>query len=179
MYFHPGTHDFVAFDMAWGGMRHPRIPVYLSANSGHGGRGHKATERGGQNKSAFLLQHFFEGVGTMLEPPSVDTELRGGKLLVTVRFAPGSGAESGRIWWMYDRAPDGSDAYIRELFPDDTWKDMTPDARKDAWTAEIDLKKGASHIDFFSSHRKTLSYKGRPYPTYISCPYTRVPLAGR
>ncbi|MFP6668010.1 MAG: hypothetical protein VB876_11895, partial [Pirellulales bacterium] len=36
--FHPGTHDFVAYDLAWGGQHHPTIPIYLRANSGHGKR---------------------------------------------------------------------------------------------------------------------------------------------
>ena len=59
MLFHPGTHDMVAFDMAWGGKNHPSIPVYLGANSGHGKRGHPKTERDQQNKAAFMLKHFF------------------------------------------------------------------------------------------------------------------------
>ncbi|MCP4512454.1 MAG: hypothetical protein GY826_39335 [Fuerstiella sp.] len=51
------------------------------------------------------------------------------------------------------------------------------DAEK-AWTAEIELKKRASHIDFFSNHRKTITYKSVEYPTYISSPYTRMRLTG-
>jgi hypothetical protein len=58
MLFHPGTHDFVAFDMAWGGKHHPTIPVYLGANSGHGKRGHPKTERDQQNKSGVYAQTF-------------------------------------------------------------------------------------------------------------------------
>ena len=83
-------------------------------------------------------------------------------------------AESGRIWWMYDRGPDGSAAYIRELFGDDQWKEMEYDSGKSIWTVEIDLKSTASHIDFFSNHRKTIQYKSKDYPTYISSPYTRL-----
>ena len=59
MLFHPGTHDMVAYDMAWGGAHHPSIPVYLGANSGHGKKGHPKIERDQQNKPAFLLRHFF------------------------------------------------------------------------------------------------------------------------
>jgi hypothetical protein len=77
---------------------------------------------------------------------------------------------------MYNRAPDGSIAYIRELFPDDQWKEMAYDADKNVWAVEIDLEANASHIDFFSNHRKTIRYKSRSYPTYISSPYTRVRL---
>lgn len=113
----------------------------------------------------------------MLESPSVDYKVKGKKLLVAVKFKPGSKAESGRIWWMYDRGPDGSAAYIRELLPDDQWKEMKYDARKNVWTVEIDLKANASHIDFISNHRKTIQYKSKDYPTYISSPYTRVRIA--
>ncbi|MHC4519130.1 MAG: hypothetical protein ACYTAS_11105 [Planctomycetota bacterium] len=177
LYFHPGTHDFVAFDIAWGGRHYPQIPIYLKANSGHGkGQGHPASERNEQNKAAFLLHHFFPGVGPLLESPSVDYAIEGRKLLVTVKFKPGSRAESGRIWWMYDRGPDGSLVYVDELFPDDQWKEMKYEAAKNAWTVEIDLQANASHIDFFSNHRKTIRYKSKDYPTYISSPYTRVPI---
>jgi len=175
LYFHPGTHDFVAFDIAWGGRHYAQIPLYLKANSGHGIReGHPASEKDAQNKAAFLLQHFFSGVDPMLESPSVDYQINGKKLLVAVQFKPSSQAESGRIWWMYNRGPDGSNAYIEELFPDEQWQDMTYDAAKKAWCAEIDLKTNASHIDLFSNHCKTVRYKSKDYPTYISSPYTRV-----
>ncbi len=178
LYFHPGTHDFVAFDVPWGGQRYPQIPVYLKANTGHGKRKpHPASEKNDQNKAAFLLQHFFSGVEPMLESPSVDYKVKGRKLLVAVRFKPGSKAESGRIWWMYDRGPDGSAAYIRELFPDDQFKQMKYNAQKNVWTVEIGLEANASHIDFFSNHRKTIHYKSKDYPTYISSPYTRLRIA--
>ena len=110
MLFHPGTHDFVAFDMFWGGKHHPTIPVYLGANSGHGKRGHPETERDQQNKAGFLLKHFFpnEVKGDLLAPPQVKSKQKGKTLAVSVSFAPGSAEESGRIWWIFDRAPDGS-----------------------------------------------------------------------
>ena len=71
MLFRPGTHDFVAFDMAWGGKHHPTIPIYLGANTGHGKRGHPKTERDQQNKAGFMLKHFFpdEVKGDLLAPP--------------------------------------------------------------------------------------------------------------
>ncbi len=175
--FHPGTHDFVAFDLAWGGAHYPQIPVYLRANSGHGKRRERGqAEEREQNKAAFLLGHFFTGVSPLLEPPTVATRRTGGKLSITVTFPVGSEAESGRIWWMYDRGPDGSVAYIRDPFPADQWKDMKLDAKRKAWTVEIELDTGASRIDFFSNHRKTVRYGNRPYETYLSCPYTRVAL---
>ena len=122
------------------------------------------------------MGHFFTGVSPLPEPPTVATRRTGGKLSITVTFPVGSEAESGRIWWMYDRGPDGSVAYIRDPFPADQWKDMKLDAKRKAWTVEIELDTGASRIDFFSNHRKTVRYGNRPYETYLSCPYTRVAL---
>ena len=177
MLFHPGTHDFSAYDLAWGGAHYPQIPIYLRANSGHGQKkGHPMSEKKVGNKMAFLLHHFFGGKEGLLKPPSVKTVQKGSTLLVTVKFPKGSKAESGRIWWMYDRGPDGSNAYIRDLFPGDQYKEMKFDSKAKDWRAEIDLKPGATHIDFFSNHRKTIEYNSMDYPTYISCPYSRVEL---
>ncbi len=173
--FQPGTHDYVAYDVPWGGENYPRIPVYLEINSGHGKKEKSpSAENIEQNKAAFLIHHFFEGVEPMLDSPSVDYRRRNGKLLVEVRFPNGSTAESGRIWWMFNRGPDGSQAYIRDLFPDDLWQDMEYDGTRNVWTTEIGLKPGASHVDFFSNHLKTINYRNKSYSTYISCPYTRV-----
>jgi hypothetical protein len=176
MLFHPGTHDFVAFDMAWGGKHHPTIPVYLGANSGHGKRGHPKTERDQQNKSGFMLKHFFpdKTKGDLLAPPQVKSELKAKTLKVSVSFAPGSDEESGRIWWIFDRAPDGSPNYISEMIPDNQTMEMKRQGNQ--WTATIKLDPKAKRIDFFSNHRKTLRYKGSPYRTYMSSPYTRVNL---
>ncbi|MDA8823962.1 hypothetical protein N9N41_05645 [Opitutales bacterium] len=177
MLFHPGTHDFVAFDMAWGGKHHPTIPVYLGANSGHGKRGHPKTERDQQNKSGFMLKHFFpdETKGDLLAPPQVKSQRKDKTLNVNVSFDPGSGEESGRIWWIFDRAPDGSPNYISEMIPDEQTMEMKRQGNQ--WTATINLDPKAKRIDFFSNHRKTLRYKESPYRTYISSPYTRVILA--
>lgn len=178
--FHPGTHDFVAYDIAWGGKHHPTIPIYLGANTGHGQkRGHPAKERDEQNKAAFLLEHFFDDVAPLLAAPTVQQQVVDNTLEVTVRFKPDSGEESGRIWWIYDRPIDGSTGYLSEMIPAENWADMQYDKQRNAWTAEIDLDPNATRIDFFSNHRKTVRYQGRTYPTYISCPYTRVELQGR
>ncbi len=177
LFFHPGTHDFVAFDIAWGGKHHPGIPLYLRTNSGHGIRErHPAREKDEENKTAFLLNHFFGGKDSFLEPPAVSTSIEGKRLSVTVTFKPDSRAESGRIWWMFDRGPDGSAAYITDTFPDEQWKDMKFDSDKNAWTAEIDLALGASRIDFFSNHRKTIRHGSEKHSSYLSSPYTRVSL---
>lgn len=177
MLFHPGTHDMVAFDMAWGGAHHPDIPIYLGANTGHGKRGHPKLERDQQNKAAFLLRHFFlEKVsGPLLEPPTVESTLVDDTSLeVVVRFPKDAMEESGRIWWMFDRAPDGSPEYLAELIPDDNFAEMHFDRRRDAWIAEIELPPQAKQVDFFTNHRKSIRYGDQSYPTYISSPYTRV-----
>ena len=176
MLFHPGTHDFVAFDMAWGGKHHPTIPVYLGANSGHGKRGHPNTERDQQNKAGFMLKHFFPNKvkGELLAPPQVKSELKSKTLEVSVTFAPGSAEESGRVWWIFDRAPDGSPSYMSEMIPDNQTMEMKRQGNE--WTVTIKLDPKAKRIDFFSNHRKTLRYKESPYRTYISSPYTRVNL---
>lgn len=177
MLFHPGTHDFSACDLSWGGARYPSIPIYLKANSGHGHKKrHPKAETDEKNKTAFLLHHFFSGKDPLLEPPAIKTRISRKKLLVAVQFASGSKAESGRIWWMYDRAPDGSNAYIRDLIPDDQWMDMKYNADTRTWNAEIQIKSDASHIDLFSNHRKTITCKSVRYPTYVSSPYTRIEL---
>jgi len=174
MLFHPGTHDFVAFDMAWCGEHYPQIPIYLKANTGHGKRGHPAGEKDEANLAAFLLNHFFGTSEPLLKPPTLSHELKDGALVVTVKFRPESGEDSGRIWWMFDRGLDGSEAYLRDMFPDDQWKDMTHDPATHTWTVAIPLEPGAAHIDVFSNHGKTVRYKGGEYRTYISSPYTRV-----
>lgn len=178
MLFHPGTHDMVAYDVPWSTMNYPTIPVYLSPNSGHGKKPN--VSRGEQreaNKTALLLGHFFEGVEPLLESPSSEHSVKDGRLTVSVKFKPDSGDESGRIWWMFDRAPDGTPQYLSELFPDDQSKDMTRDD-KGVWSVLIDLKPGATSVDFFSTYRKTIRYNSVDYPTSISSPYTRASLRG-
>lgn len=176
MLFHPGTHDSVAYDIAWGGAHHQDIPIYLGANTGHGKRGHPKREQDQQNKTAFLLKHFFpdQVQGELLLPPVTSHQITNETLKVMVKFPRHSKAESGRIWWMFDRAPDGSPNYLNELIPNENVAEMQYDATARAWTAEIEMKSGISHIDFFSNHRATLRHKGDSYATYLSCPYTRV-----
>ncbi len=174
--FHPGTHDFVAFDLAWGGKNYPEVPVYLRANSGHGIRKpHPAAERGEQNKAAFLLRHFFGGEG-LLPTPRVKSHADEDKVEIKVIFPEGVKAQSGQIWWMYDRGPDGSAAYLGELFPDDQSAPMKFQAKDNSWNFTLPREAGKKHIDFFSNHRKTIRRNGRAYNTYISSPYTRVSL---
>jgi len=174
--FHPGTHDFVAFDLPWGGAHFPQIPVYLQANTGHGYKnGLPVGDRRQENLPAFLLDHFFKDMEPMLEAPILTYDLKNASLKVTVKFKAGSGENSGRIFWMFDRAPEGSVAYLEELFPEDQWKEMdqTP---KGEWIAEIQLPEGVRNIDFFSTHGKLLHRKNRSYQSYLSSPYTRLML---
>ena len=179
MLFHPGTHDIVAYDMAWGGTHHPSIPIYLGANSGHGKKGHPEIEHDQQNKAALLLRHFFpdEFSETLLSSPTIETKVENDVLRVTVRFPPNAGEETGRIWWIYDRGPDGSPRYLKELIPDNNSKEMGREAKTGAWTTEIKIDPSATRIDVFSNHRKTMKYREFNYPTYISSPYTRVELS--
>lgn len=176
MLFHPGTHDMVAFDMAWGGKNHPSIPVYLGANSGHGKRGHPKTERDQNNKAAFMLKHFFPNQvkGDLLAPPQVQHTVKGKTIEVTITFPEGSQEESGRIWWIFDRAPDGSPNYLTEMIPDDQTMEMKKQGQ--SWSASIPLNSRANRIDFFSNHRKTLRYGEDSFRSYLSSPYTRVEL---
>ncbi|MEM7235762.1 MAG: hypothetical protein AAF517_26570, partial [Planctomycetota bacterium] len=174
--FHPGTHDFVAFDLAWGGTRHPTIPVYLAANSGHGKRqGHPNKERDERNRDAFLIQHFFDGVEPLLTPPSIHHRREKDRLVVSVRFRKTSSEESGRIWWIFDRPQDGSFGYLKEMIPDENSAEMKR-GESGAWVVEIPLEASAKRIDVFSNHRKTIRYGGKSYATYLSSPYTRVKL---
>jgi len=179
MLFHPGTHDMVAYDLAWGGTHHPDIPVYLGANTGHGKKGHPRLERDQANLPAFLLRHFFpeQVEDTLLSPPKIEYATDDGIFRVKVHFPKDSGEESGRLCWMQDRAPDGSPRYLSEMIPDANSIEMIHDPVPGHWAAEITLNSAASRIDFFSNHRKTVRYGGKAYTTYLSSPYTRVELS--
>jgi hypothetical protein len=97
----------------------------------------------------------------------------GDKLKIHVRFENGPQAESGRIWWMYDRAPAGSAPFLHVPISEDQWADMERDPKTGAWTATIPLQEGASRVDFFSNHGKVVN----GYQHYLSSPYTRVELS--
>ena len=97
----------------------------------------------------------------------------GDKLKIHVRFENGPQAESGRIWWMYDRAPAGSAPFLHVPIPEDQWADMEWDPKTGSWTATIPLQEWASRVDFFSNHGKVVN----EYQQYLSSPYTRVELS--
>ena len=170
--FQPGTHDYVAYDVLWGAQNHPQLPVYYKPNGGHTQTPHVAAAKDEQNKDAFLWHHFFGG-DPLLKPPTSSHKVDKDKLRVSVRFNEGPQPISGRIWWIYDRAPAGSAPFLHVQIPEDQWMDMECDAKTGAWTAAIPLKDGFSRIDFFSNHG--LEVNG--YKQYLSSPYTRVELS--
>jgi len=171
MLFQPGTHDWVAYDILWGAQNHPQLPVYHAPNGGHEMQKHHAAESD-ENLQAFLWNHFFGGE-PLLSPPTSSHEVMGDKLSVSVRFSEGPQPISGRIWWMYDRAPAGSAPFLHVPIPEDQWADMKRDPKTGSWTATIPLKEGASRIDFFSNH----GHMANGYQQYHSSPYTRVELS--
>jgi len=172
MLFQPGTHDWVAYDILWGAQNHPRLPVYYAANGGHGQQNHPSAESDNENLQAFLWNHFFGGE-PLLSPPTSSHKVIGDKLKITVSFENGPKAESGRIWWMYDRAPAGSAPFLHEPIPKDQWADMKRDTKTGEWTATIPLKDGFERIDFFTNH----GHITNGYKQYLSSPYTRVELS--
>jgi len=172
MLFQPGTHDWVAYDVLWGAQNHPQLPVYYKPNGGHKQKPHGAAFKDNQNTEAFLWYHFF-GCESMLAPPSSSHKVDKDKLTVSVRFNKGPQPISGRIWWIYDRAPEGSAPFLHVQIPEDQWMDMEYDKKTGTWTVTILLKDGFERIDFFSNHG--LEVNG--YKQYLSSPYTRVELS--
>jgi hypothetical protein len=177
LWFEPGTHDFVAYDVPYGGEHYPEIPMYLKVNSGHGIKSrHPGQERDVQNKQAWLLEHYFEEVEDLLSPPKVSTQQKEKYLQVEVCFSENEKAESGRLFWMYNRGPDGSLAYINDLFHSEDWSEMSYDKNKKAWMAKIPISKDVDKVDFFSNHRKAIQFNSKTYLNYISSPYQSIEL---
>ncbi|MBK1879905.1 dienelactone hydrolase family protein [Pelagicoccus mobilis] len=170
--FEPGTHDYVAYDIVWGAQNHPQVPVYYQPNGGHHQTPHVATAKDEQNRDAFLWHHFFGG-DSLLSPPASSHKVEKDKLTVRVSFEEGPQPTDGRIWWMYDRAPEGSAPFMLTPIPEDQWADMERDPKNGSWSVTIPLKDGASRIDFFSNH----GHRANGYQQYLSSPYTRVKLS--
>ena len=170
--FTPGTHDYVAFDVLWGAQNHPQLPVYYEPNGGHSQTPHVAAAKDEENKQAFLWNHFFGG-DPLLKPPKSSHKVDKDKLNVSVSFNEGPKPISGRIWWIYDRAPAGSAPFLHVQIPQDQWADMERDPKTGSWTATIPLQEGASRVDFFTNH----GHMSNGYKQYLSSPYTRVELS--
>ncbi|WP_187357942.1 hypothetical protein [Pontiella desulfatans] len=178
MLFEPGTHDFVCFDVAWGGEHYPGIPVFYQPNSGHGKKSkHPGAIQGVQNHDALLLYHFFPGeTDSLLSVPEMEIHRENDEVVVTVKFAENDPAEGGRLYWMFDRPPEGSDAYLKLLIPDDNWMEMKWDEEKTGWSGRIPVRDGSTSIDLFSCHWKHVEAPLRTLQTAISSPYKRVVL---
>ena len=165
----PGSHDWVAYDVPTASQMLPDLRTYIQPNAGHSRRGHLDSPDEAQAKSAFFAQ-IFAGGDKGLEVPTLITNQDGNTLEVTVTFPEGGEPEDSRIFWMYDRGPDGSNWYLYELFPQDNWSTMTGNGS--TCSASIELEPGHSTIDIITTHTKTVDERLVP----ISAPYTRVPI---
>ena len=164
----PGSHDWVAYDVPDTSIIQPDLRTYILPNGGHDRPGHLEAPDDSVNAAFFAEQLF--GAGRGLETPDITTTVNGASLDVTITFPDGGVPEDSRIFWMYDRGPDGSSWYLYDLFPKDNWATMT--GAGNTWTASISLEFGRMSIDLVTTH--TVTVGGRTIP--ISAPYTRVAL---
>ena len=110
----------------------------------------------------------------MLIPPKVNVKALKDAVELRVIFPKGTPAETGRIWWMENRADDGTPRYLSELIPPNNSLPMHYEEKDDLWFATIVTRPQVKTLDVFSNHRKTIVVKGKSYRTYLSSPYTRV-----
>lgn len=164
----PGSHDWVAYDVPETGRLLPGLRTYIVPNGGHGRAGHPAAPSKDVDAAFFAEQLL--GAASGLETPEITTRIDGDVLEVTVTFPEGGEPQDSRIFWMYDRGPDGSSWYLYRLFPKRNWTTMT--GRGSVWNASIPLEPGRRSIDLVTTHTTTID--GRTMP--ISAPYTRVTL---
>ena len=164
----PGSHDWVAYDVPGTGAILPGLRTYIVPNGGHGRAGHP--EAPSRDVDAAFFAEQLAGTDGGLETPEVTTAIEGGTLEVTVTFPNGGVPEESKIFWMYDRGPDGSAWYLYDLFPEDNWLAMT--GRGSTWNASIPLEAGRDSIDLVTTHTVTVDERVVP----ISAPYTRVPI---
>ena len=162
----PGSHDWVAYDVPGTGALLPGLRTYIMPNGGHSRDGHP--EAPSKDVDAAFFAEQLAGADRGLETPEIATVVDGGMLEVTVIFPDGGVPEESRIFWMYDRGPDGSAWYLYDLIPDGNWMVMA--GSDSVWTASIPLEAGRSSIDLITTH--TVTVDGRVVP--ISAPYTRV-----
>ena len=164
----PGSHDWVAYDVPDTSTILPDLRTYILPNGGHDRPGHPEAPDDSVNAAFFAEQLF--GVDGGLETPNIATVVNGANLDVTVTFPDGGVPEDSRIFWMYDRRPDGSSWYLYELFPAANWAIMTGSGS--SWTVTIPLEPGRTSIDLVTTHTTTVGANIIP----ISAPYTRVTL---
>jgi len=166
----PGSHDWVAYDVPDTSTILPGLRTYIVPNGGHSRSGHPEAPTNGVNPAFFAEQLF--GAEGGLETPEISAVVNGAELDVTVTFPEGGVPEESRVFWMYDRGPDGSSWYLYDLFPAENWADMVGSGS--TWTFSIQLEPGRTTIDLITTHTATVD--GHTLP--ISAPYTRVTLDG-
>ena len=164
----PGSHDWVAYDVPGTGTALPGLRTYIVPNGGHGRAGHPQAPS--KDVDAVFFAEQLTGADGGLETPEITTVIDGDVLEVTVTFPEGGEPEESKIFWMYDRGPDGSAWYLYELIPEDNWSAMTGSGS--TWNASITLEAGRSFIDLITTHTVTVDNGVMP----ISAPYTRVPI---
>ncbi len=166
----PGSHDWVVHDVHDTSTVLPGLRTYIVPNGGHARGGHPEAPRSSVNRAFFAEQLF--GAEGGLETPEISAVVNGAELDVTVTFPEGGEPEESRVFWMYDRGPDGSSWYLYDLFPAENWAEMVGSGS--TWTVSILLEPGRTSIDLVTTHTATVD--GHTLP--ISAPYTRVPLDG-
>ena len=164
----PGSHDWVAYDVPSTSEILPGLRTYIVPNGGHSRDGHPEAPSNDVNAGFFAEQLF--GADGGLETPDITSVVNGAWLDVTVTFPGGGVPEDSRVFWMYDREPDGSSWYLYDLFPDDNWAVMAGGGS--TWSVSIPLEQGRTTIDLVTTH--TVTVDGFTIP--ISAPYTRVTL---
>ncbi|MBL6757591.1 MAG: hypothetical protein ISQ11_14420 [Planctomycetes bacterium] len=166
----PGSHDWVVHDVHDTSTVLPGLRTYIVPNGGHARGGHPEAPRSSVNRAFFAEQLF--GAEGGLETPEISAVVNGAELDVTVTFPEGGEPEESRVFWMYDRGPDGSSWYLYDLFPAENWAEMVGSGS--TWTVSILLEPGRTSIDLITTHTATVD--GHTLP--ISAPYTRVTLDG-
>lgn len=164
----PGSHDWVAYDVPSISSILPSLRTYIVPNGGHDRPGHPEAPNNSINAAFFSEQLF--GAARGLETPIIATANKGEYLEVTVTFPMGDIPEDSRIFWMFDRHPDGSSWYLYDLFPEENWAIMTGSGT--TWTAIIPLDSTHKTIDLITTHTVNIG----DYTMPISAPYTRVNL---
>jgi len=168
-----GTHDCVAYDVYAIGKNAPWVPIALCANGGH--RGPPNAKDFAPNYYPGILRHFLGADKPRMLPPAVKHKRNGDKLKVTLTFAEGIEPDAGEIWWLYDRAPDGTQEYYEASFDVKRRLDLKK-VSPQVWEGEITLESGKRAIDFFASFHRMAKIAGKERKETISCPYTRVEL---